>query len=145
MLFATNCLTYVWGNPFSRRFFFNFYSYRVSERKSIKFCITWNKTKNVNKLLRVHSTDWKSSLIFLYKVFSKGSKDTFSSLSRSRGWLHYSQDGWFGHPLTQSTDIYCHFWITVLINVAYNDKMYIYLPSIIKSAETKQTTVLDHE
>jgi len=63
----------------------------------ILWCLTWRKTKNINKLSRVRSTDWKSALILtkwniektklVYTceqlesfVFNLIPKDTFSQL-----------------------------------------------------------------
>ena len=52
---------------FVRRLFFNFKftSCKWLRNVYILWCLTWNRTKNINKLSRVRSTDWKLSLTHL--------------------------------------------------------------------------------
>ena len=35
---------------------------------TVLWCLTWNKTKNANKLSRVYSTDWKSALNWFFAL-----------------------------------------------------------------------------
>ena len=77
------------------------------------------------------NNDFQSALYTLLRVCLHFSRKCFQKASKihfqvypdpEAGFIKVKMDGL--EVQTQSADIYYHFWITVLINVVYNNKMY---------------------